>query len=1292
MKNIIKLSSKLTIIGRSGCDVNINCEEIENQHILIEYSEAEVAYIIHDLNTRQGTYVNDTRVQNSSVVLRHNDIIRLGYLSELYAFKFQLSDQQDYVNNTRPKSAKFSSTNVVKTSCATLELIDNTKNNAQYPSMMKNHYIQKPNPKKNVTFGRTVTPICSRPQSAWSSFEVEKEEIEDAQVESNNSSESDNNENLIERLASQRNNDGNDQHSPQNDIIKILRKQISKLQNVVQQYESKLISQAQSRQETKNMDPLSMKQKLAFKCIEVASLKEQLQNMKENEYFDIYREKSQEKLSNSCNNQENNSAKMKELENSNKEKNYYKSLINDLQNCLIKKDETIKGLYQEISIFREQLQENSFQLKSMQNNFHQIESERRDEIDNKNNFSELLTVKQKINHMQNLLEEKNDAHMQLKENYIEKINIIKESELKIENLIVQSDEKQIKIQELDKIILDMKVDNKLISHQLVRMRNRVTEIVFSTPGINASSSKNMNDDQLFEFLKTIISDRTHINKKISDLKSKNESLKRDTQSNRNNLDVLNSKINKSLNILTCHNWINSQKIKNFLNDITCLDTTEWTEWIIKSFQHVSNFFLNIVQSIEEKFLKYNIKSCDIIHLGIDNYIENMLENINRIHKENSLIDGKLKQLKTKQFEQFKNKIESQRIIYQDRYNDGLNTLKMQMEKQFEIKFKCIQNDKHTEMENLRIQFKVDIDKKNELIDRAFSDKLKVIKTLAKASRSTYKYYSYLKKDLQSLQSVYAELIEKSSKNSIIVENLKQEIMDMESKYRESVSEHVKTQNSYDLDVKIIQDNHSSEQDAIKNEMKDQSEIIAVLEEQLKIIQEKNHCKDFVIRDLNLEISKIKEDMKNTQLQYIPGVQSQKHVPSIEDVNEQICSDKIDEIDNIINLNQPNEDFLAIEQALTETKQDNMTLKRDLTQLNRILIQKEKQVEYLNFNLKKQLSKFTDVKAELSQQEKEDNEKYKKEFESVVIQLDDLRIKNFNLEKNYQSEKYNFDDMAKNLTDSKIEIKNLEEILLNNRKKISNLTKENESYKYNLESHIVQIENLKQNLELIKKKNIDCTLARHENIIQNQKNGIVEMRKRLKKLEFLKNPMPTHEEAILEVKMLRREVSKLKSNDMLPKLPLASIEPLNKNIKNSMAVNGKLNDGQNKKENEKINLNFEPKKYYNYDYSGNNEKLKNNTLMDNKFEMLTKQLAALLEIDSTMLVSHQMNMNVDKDLISSKLTNLCKMITSSVQTMIDSIRSKTKLLEGYESHLILLNQTKLLAQKRENEIEILAVIY
>ena len=52
---------------------------MERQHAVIEYNEAEGSFVVQDLNSAHGTYVNDCRVQNAAVRLASGEVIIFGF-------------------------------------------------------------------------------------------------------------------------------------------------------------------------------------------------------------------------------------------------------------------------------------------------------------------------------------------------------------------------------------------------------------------------------------------------------------------------------------------------------------------------------------------------------------------------------------------------------------------------------------------------------------------------------------------------------------------------------------------------------------------------------------------------------------------------------------------------------------------------------------------------------------------------------------------------------------------------------------------------------------------------------------------------------------------------------------------------------------------------------------------------------------------------------------------------------------------------------------------------------------
>jgi pSer/pThr/pTyr-binding forkhead associated (FHA) protein len=59
---------------------------VDRHHAVIEFDELNESFILHDLNTGFGTYINECRVENASVRLLSGDAIRFGNSNVQYEF------------------------------------------------------------------------------------------------------------------------------------------------------------------------------------------------------------------------------------------------------------------------------------------------------------------------------------------------------------------------------------------------------------------------------------------------------------------------------------------------------------------------------------------------------------------------------------------------------------------------------------------------------------------------------------------------------------------------------------------------------------------------------------------------------------------------------------------------------------------------------------------------------------------------------------------------------------------------------------------------------------------------------------------------------------------------------------------------------------------------------------------------------------------------------------------------------------------------------------------------------
>lgn len=65
---------------------------MDEHHATIEWKEAEHCYVLTDLNSAHGTYVNDCRIHNATVRLTAGDQLHFGYGGSTYELLLETSD------------------------------------------------------------------------------------------------------------------------------------------------------------------------------------------------------------------------------------------------------------------------------------------------------------------------------------------------------------------------------------------------------------------------------------------------------------------------------------------------------------------------------------------------------------------------------------------------------------------------------------------------------------------------------------------------------------------------------------------------------------------------------------------------------------------------------------------------------------------------------------------------------------------------------------------------------------------------------------------------------------------------------------------------------------------------------------------------------------------------------------------------------------------------------------------------------------------------------------------------
>ncbi|XP_038074181.1 centrosomal protein of 170 kDa protein B-like isoform X2 [Patiria miniata] len=157
------LPQSMIFVGRDNCEINITSRSVDKRHSVINFDRSDDAFCIKDMETLNGTFVNDTRIPDSTYIsLQRGDSIRFGYDPVTYRF--------DEVDPSSVRQFK------AEDGINKLEIMDGTGNSIEketkdggdeneYDEEMKEGYSTKPSRQHNSQYEPRTTAVENRMMS-----------------------------------------------------------------------------------------------------------------------------------------------------------------------------------------------------------------------------------------------------------------------------------------------------------------------------------------------------------------------------------------------------------------------------------------------------------------------------------------------------------------------------------------------------------------------------------------------------------------------------------------------------------------------------------------------------------------------------------------------------------------------------------------------------------------------------------------------------------------------------------------------------------------------------------------------------------------------------------------------------------------------------------------------------------------------------------------------------------------------------------------------------------------------
>ncbi|XP_064642257.1 forkhead-associated domain-containing protein 1-like [Lineus longissimus] len=1065
---------KMTTIGREGCDLIVQSVSVEIQHAVIEQSEQEGCFVLQDLNSAQGTYVNDCRVQNAAVRLAPGDIIRFGYNGQPYELQIDIPQMVSCppISQSRPswtqpitvipdrvadyqQSAGISQSSYRGQNASSAWVPVSQPPMPHPPPSMRSRPlsagsagVRRPGPAtptgvapRSVT-GAWVNTGTTRSHSQGNSPTTEiilLQEKEQKILQLNQE---------INRLASYEN-----EASRKDEMITQLKEELNRTRRLVETSTdgalASRVNQLQGEIDAKTAELKKQAHIISESTDNPASLRIAL-----NEHVQA------------------NTDIRSELEKTRKDKSITSGLVTQMQRDMSNKDATISRLTREIENLKKELKEKDVQLAAVNAKFTRLKDNKKADEERDANVKELVALRSKFMSAENKLQEASENVKALKEE-LEKMKNDQDAEAQnYKKLQAELDNSKSQLTNLQRTERTVRVDMEQTSRRLERFRNRIIQVTFSTPGVKAPDDE-VSDDELVTMLKKVIDERTELHRHNLDMK---DAVKLTNASKKEITDKLN-KIKHSLLESQKRLKSNGRLSSHLKQEISLLQSVQTEENVafirdvaVTMLQHE----LEWQQETEDALEKCGIN----VKLSSENPAKHIINLFTKLDASSGSMDKlqkELASLKVDHQQELEAHTARLRQEMEDRIKDAIEKTKLEGE-----------------------------EKLNQAIDdiRSVEDEKREGVVAAEKSR-----IAELEASLEQLQASITERQEDDSSNrETTMEAIRQveEYKHLEVELREKIAEletaKAKAAEEFASEKGALECKADEDMGSFKEQIRQHSVTICAMEERLNKVMKKN-------KDYQAEISELKQKIAEKPVSPPP-----KKKPELAPKPKVI-------------LQKNTEELAAMEQVIQVLRRENIDLKKQLQDQADVIVG-------LRRDLAGASARLSDMRGELTEAQKEEIENNRSKVGHLQGEMLELRQQLAKLSQivDKQSEELKGKDSEigkfkaalnkfKNVANEKEnKIKDLEGRLVmseeDSKKQCDLLDKEGR-----ITSELTAI-------------GAQCRGERHEQVIGRQREALAELRGRIKALEQSRPPIPNKDQALQQVVMLKKELAELRAQQAL----------------------------------------------------------------------------------------------------------------------------------------------------------------
>ncbi|XP_025083413.1 forkhead-associated domain-containing protein 1-like [Pomacea canaliculata] len=1261
--NIFNLSPKVTTIGREACDLTIQVPGVDFQHAVIEYSEKDDCFIIQDLNTAQGTYVNDVRVQNAAVRLAAGDCVRFGYNGIPYELQVEQTSmvtcppvQQRQVwtgpltiLNETPIYSNAHSQNTLQA------LQQQMYQQAQRPPIpaqgfpfLSPHSVVQPQPSLGVwTQPSTQAPVPrpplrSRPLSAGatrrSTFDFPRFQGVSAVGSpvtrqgpvggwvnggigtgkapppltsspgldlTQQAQEKEYRINqLTEEVTRLRNFEFDSFRKDQ--LIQQLQQQISDLQEKLQQEPSIIMG---SGDPELSLRLAQMEDEINAKRAEIMALKDQLNSTPPESTGNplILRQELGERMKEVA-------SLRSELERVKKDKNITSGLVTQMQHDMSNKDCTISKLTREIEVLRKDLRERDQLLSNANIKVNKIReasisgkaAEERDARE-----KELISLRQRFKSAENKISDQFNTITALRDE-LEKLkqSLFEEKDAR-RQIQAQADANKSQFLDMQRAERVVRIDLEQLQKEFERFRGKVIQTTFSTPGVEAPE-KQITDDELIEILKKLLQERTHLWDHIEKLKKEVKQANSSTDELKAQGMKLRDDLQESLDRLKESGFLSSslRQEASVVQSLSADDSLLWVRDIVHSILTTDLGWAQAVEAALEK-CGVNIK---LSSEPPNTHIELLYAKWESALSEKERLTVQIQEMKAHHQEELKVRLEGLQKEMESKLLDAVEKARLEGDEKVN---RAIDDIRTAEAEKLG----------NAVADeRQRADRLEVTVQQLRQSLMQRQEEDQVKLEQAS------ELVTEVEQYKIVEADLKNQLVKLEERMKAEISQLQEEKGE------LVKKN-ADDLESYKEQVRQHSVTICAMEERLSKLNKKSK----IFQEEAAALKKSNTGRTELDKRFI-----QKPV--------------VPPKPKVI-LQRPVEEINALEHMLAMLRQENAELKKSVSEQQDVIMG-------LRRDLSGASARLSDITGEMSESQKREMEQNR---ELLVRRESEL------LEQRQQMAK-----LSKIIDKQKGEIKQLEQELSNEKSQIMKYRTDLAEQGSRLQDVEVklkeeQLEQKKQ-LELLDQEGritselvglgAQCRGERHEQIITRQREALAELRTRVKTLEQTRPPLPTQDQALQQVVMLKRELAEMRANQALAEdRVIASSTSLDREVGRTRGLISALNPEAD------------------MERSAHRETMDTLESSETTFLTLLRAVASALELEEVQGLRSMAHMPKDeRDRLVAEREAACELLANRVHVLKERIIRKDELLQGYEHDLAKLREAQDFAERKTTQID------